>query len=1416
MEIPENILPLTEPAKVASEFSKFFDERSGRRPFSIFTSPNLMESLQRPSSTVYLAKEHSGKMSGTENSSGISQSLNSTRPGSPLSFKPLAGISPENDIKSKLEMLELNVPGKFKLERVKAEESEESSDDQKNLSEGPTLSDASVKKPKSWVAPESWAVIAPLIPSEIPVRPPSQNDSNTELSAIRIYKIDSKHHRTASIVNMMDTFFQPSVLLACPLNTSALEICVTLTQKYFTSYDSSRYRLYVTHGGIERMLAKDEQPLLLQQNWLKEIGYTDEDEMTKLGRDDHSYLFRFVFREVPVKNRVISETNFDENNSKKTTKITQRTAHLADENLSVIPVSLYKNAPTLESLDLSKNTLLDLPEDFFEMLRSLRILVLKNNCLYSVPPALFQLQRLTHLNLSQNHLTSNSIRNLTILTNLTNLDLSCNQLESLPETFGQLKNLVFLNLSTNRLSHFPIVIFEFKLLKDLNLSFNSISAIPDGIDFLQSLRTFSMTGNSLTYISPKVSNLKHLKLFDLRGNLFQDMSGIISLPSLTELHAQYNNVSKISEISWKYMSMLYLESNGLTCLSFSQVLLNLKVLNISNCKLAGLPNDFFNFIPNVHTIILDKNQLIALPESINSTTWLEYLSVSSNSLSEISLNFSRLINLKRLDLHGNNLKQIPSKIWLSPSLTFLNLSSNFLVGFPDPPTSFEALPLSICLTELYLADNRFKTESLYNLSGLTNLIILNLSGNDIVDLDENLNSMHKLTEFYISDNEITSLPDEIDKWTNLKILHLNGNRFMSLSFDLCRNSQLEVLDVSGNNLKYNITNYPYDWNWAWNVELKSLNLSDNRRLEIKSDHKIIQNHTSGKSLVDFRNLVKLRYLNVAQVNISDESVPLESTSLRVCRDWHVSDIPKIGISQWCGRKFTFDTFDVINKRFLNQPGHHVAAIFSGRSESLVSLHLYDTFLYDLEAEINRIGGVDVINSPNFNFGTVLRRAFLNCNRRLSTQPTPVRCGSTATVFYILNGVAWVANVGDTMAVLSREGQAVSLTTRHHAWSRPEIERIRSLGGYVSANGFVAGELDICRAFGYFHLLPYVNANPSISQTVLTERDEFIIMASYELWTFITYQMAVDLVRQYPKDPTIGAYKLRDLAISYGASKSITVIVFDLKDGTVMNNTVAVSAGSHGSSYKPKPASKDHHVADQGLSRLVKEIDPPTGEITLVFTDIKDSTTLWELYPAPMRVALRMHDTIMRRSLRIIGGYEVKNDGDSFMASFPNIQSALKWTCSVQKELLEADWPQEIVDSPISTTVYHPRDQNVPLLRGLSVRMGMHVGVPFSEIHSVTERMDYTGPMVNFAARVGSAPTGGQIFVTPQVINQYAKLSQSAKDDIGPLVIYDMGMMKFKGVEKPERLFAVYPESLAARHEILQKEPSKPFIVDGQV
>jgi hypothetical protein len=212
----------------------FFAQRAGRLPLSsAYKSPNGMESLQHPLP-----------------SSASSLPIEISRPSSPHSIKAL---SQEEDMLNKLPILnEMNVPGKLVFDSSVFKTASSQPPPASSESEETTESaDESAASSKGWVAPESWAIIQPLLQSGSSVLPALKpEDASSELSAIRIYKIDSKNHRTASLVNMLDNFFQPSVLLACPMNTTALEICTTLTQKYFTSYDSARYRLYVTHGGI--------------------------------------------------------------------------------------------------------------------------------------------------------------------------------------------------------------------------------------------------------------------------------------------------------------------------------------------------------------------------------------------------------------------------------------------------------------------------------------------------------------------------------------------------------------------------------------------------------------------------------------------------------------------------------------------------------------------------------------------------------------------------------------------------------------------------------------------------------------------------------------------------------------------------------------------------------------------------------------------------------------------------------------------------------------------------------------------------------------------------------------------------------------------------------------------------------------
>jgi adenylate cyclase len=224
--------------------------------------------------------------------------------------------------------------------------------------------------------------------------------------------------------------------------------------------------------------------------------------------------------------------------------------------------------------------------------------------------------------------------------------------------------------------------------------------------------------------------------------------------------------------------------------------------------------------------------------------------------------------------------------------------------------------------------------------------------------------------------------------------------------------------------------------------------------------------------------------------------------------------------------------------------------------------------------------------------------------------------------------------------------------------------------------------------------------------------------------------------------------------------------------------------------------------------------------------------LWETYPIAMRSGIKIHNNIMRRQLRIVGGYEVKTEGDAFMVCFPTASSALLWCFSVQAILLDAPWPTEILDSIHGKEVHD--DEGNLIYRGLSVRMGVHWGAPVSETDPITRRMDYFGPIVNRAARISAEADGGQITVSSDFLAevnrcvnayQYSDSQMLSADDIfGDEEIAraitrelrtlssqgfqakSLGSRKLKGLENPEYIYFMYPLSLAGRLSTSRSAP----------
>jgi len=161
--------------------------------------------------------------------------------------------------------------------------------------------------------------------------------------------------------------------------------------------------------------------------------------------------------------------------------------------------------------------------------------------------------------------------------------------------------------------------------------------------------------------------------------------------------------------------------------------------------------------------------------------------------------------------------------------------------------------------------------------------------------------------------------------------------------------------------------------------------------------------------------------------------------------------------------------------------------------------------------------------------------------------------------------------------------------------------------------------------------------------------------------------------------------------------------------------------------------------------------PPTGRMVIAFTDVQNSTILWQQHPVEMKRALKIHNQIIRTLLKKHHGYEVKTQGDSFMVGFNHAHGALSWSMSVQEELLDCtEWPSELILGSYDCRMEWDTNKRV-LFKGLRVRIGMHLGNAERIIDPVTNRPDFFGTTVNKAARVESCANGGQVLVSQTLL-----------------------------------------------------------------
>lgn len=146
----------------------------------------------------------------------------------------------------------------------------------------------------------------------------------------------------------------------------------------------------------------------------------------------------------------------------------------------------------------------------------------------------------------------------------------------------------------------------------------------------------------------------------------------------------------------------------------------------------------------------------------------------------------------------------------------------------------------------------------------------------------------------------------------------------------------------------------------------------------------------------------------------------------------------------------------------------------------------------------------------------------------------VRRGQQVSVLY-------TGNVGDSRAVLLRQGRAIRLSYDHKGSDLIEQQRVKDSGGFIM-NERVNGMLAITRALGDAEMKDYIGNRPYTTETIINnQNDTLLILACDGLWDVCTDQEACDLVKDF-KDPQKAAEVLVEYALKNGSYDNMSVLV----------------------------------------------------------------------------------------------------------------------------------------------------------------------------------------------------------------------------------------------------------------------------------
>ena len=261
---------------------------------------------------------------------------------------------------------------------------------------------------------------------------------------------------------------------------------------------------------------------------------------------------------------------------------------------------------------------------------------------------------------------------------------------------------------------------------------------------------------------------------------------------------------------------------------------------------------------------------------------------------------------------------------------------------------------------------------------------------------------------------------------------------------------------------------------------------------------------------------------------------------------------KYGVSSMQGWRMTMEDSHISEPHFTDNAS--LFAVFDGHGGAEVAKFCSKHFPPTLKANNNFIQG---------NYKAALEETFLKMDEMLlsSEGPNLLRefraegdannsfAGCTANVVLIVNNTLYVANAGDSRAVVyTNDNEVVALSTDHKPDLETEKQRIHNAGGYVS-DGRVNDNLNLTRAIGDLEykknpaLKPQeqiISAFPDVVEHKLNKSEKFMLIGCDGIWETLS---AKDI------------FSIADQRIKNNPDVKLSIVVEELLDRLIAKETM---------------------------------------------------------------------------------------------------------------------------------------------------------------------------------------------------------------------------------------------------------------------